>query len=473
MSYPQLDLNILKSITSNRKRALEFAAQLDEKVFDQTVWMFSKHIVGYIKNYKEVPTLRGVIEKLKSDKNDLVINKIKEVWELLEKTEYDDREFPIDLESIKNRYLEKKIVEYKNHLNEVEVINPATQLIKLRKLFTDIKSTEEEKTFEKRTLKQNLPLFAELYNAKKNKDGSLKGLKTGFAAFDRYTGGLEGSDFVLIIGESNAGKSLLLNSMGMDTWLQGNTIDNLDDSKGANVLLFSLEMPYANCFDRLLARLSGVAFSKIKNAQLNKEEFKKVRLATDFIKSSKYEFEIVDMPDASSNDVKRVLDETLDNYQPHLIVVDYLGIMRTNDDVDEADWMKQQMAAYELRTGISRKYNIPILTAAQATIKSAKEGQEVGMSRISRSRNIMSHATTALQIEMRDKEALDPMMYPDSFISIIKNRNGAKGRYRIMKDFANSSFFDAEENKEDGQVSDSFTEYNPEDLSERLMDLDV
>ena len=53
---------------------------------------------------------------------------------------------------------------------------------------------------------------------------------------------------------------------------QSNTIESNTFVPGKNIVYFSLEMPYENCFNRLLSSLSGVPYKKIENAKCNKEE---------------------------------------------------------------------------------------------------------------------------------------------------------------------------------------------------------
>ena len=72
MNY-NLDLVILKTLINNKKHALDFANECDPKLFSPDVWNFANLVVGYVKTYKELPTLRVIVEKLEKGSNDRLI----------------------------------------------------------------------------------------------------------------------------------------------------------------------------------------------------------------------------------------------------------------------------------------------------------------------------------------------------------------------------------------------------------------
>src|ERR1700676_5529069 len=98
MSYPSIDLCILKTITSNKKHALDFVNEQDTKLFGSDIWNFANLVVGYIRTYKELPTLRVITEKLSKGNNEKLIEKVTTVWNQLEKIEVNDKEYKHDLE---------------------------------------------------------------------------------------------------------------------------------------------------------------------------------------------------------------------------------------------------------------------------------------------------------------------------------------------------------------------------------------
>ena len=462
MSFNELDLSILKAITTNKKQALDFADDCDAKLFSPEVWNFANIVVGYIRNYKEVPTLRVITERLAKGSNDKLIDNVKKIWEQLEKATHNDKEYKHDLEKLKKRFAEKQIATIRDSFAKMDLgsMDVSKAVSEMQKTVQTIQTLSQAKSFDRRTLKEALPSFVDKFNARRNNPKIDEGLKVGYSFFDYATNGVKPADFIIIAGESGFGKSLLLNNMGVQTWMQENTLDMTSNFKpGKNIIYFSLEMPYDDCFNRLLSRLSGVPSRRIDSANVDHEEFLKIKKALDFINNYPYHFEIVDIADASANDLEIILNDA--QFQFDAIFIDYLGIMKPNHHSEEADWLKQGVIAYETR-GIARKYKLPVFTAVQLNRKSnAKDSSEsIGLSRLARSATIATHATTVIQIENRPFEE----NHPDFIYHIIKNRKGPKGKGKLIKNLACATLLD-EKIEEDMTV---FEMRNPDDISEKI-----
>lgn len=462
-----LDLVILKVLISNKKYALEFVNEYDAKLFSPEVWNFANVIINYIKNYKELPTLRIISERLNKGNNSKLLENINKIWEQINSVVYDDKEYLHDLEKLKKRFAEKQIITIKEKLGSLDPGNIDVNRVvnDIQKSIHSVNSISQTKSYERKTLKEALPSFTERFNAKKNNPDLETGIKTGYSFLDYSCNGLKPADFLIIAGESGFGKSLFLNNLSLQIWLQQNSIFNGNNfTEGKNVVFFSLEMPYDDCFNRIIGRLSGVPIRKIENAALNKEEFHKVKQALDFIKNYPYNFEIIDISDVCANDCNAILDDI--HYQVDVVAVDYLGIMNTNERSDDDDWLKQGQCAYELRA-IGRKRQIPILSAAQLNRKNPNKSSEenIGLNRLARSGTIATHATTILQIESRDKEEL----FNDINIHIIKQRKGPKLKGRLLKDLSCATLLDIP--GEYSEMDNYFTDMD--DISEQIEDLEL
>jgi replicative DNA helicase len=438
MKYNQLDLSVLKAITSSKKHALDFVNECDHRIFSPDVWNFANIVVGYIKTYKEPPTLRVLTDKMSKSGNSAQIEYLNEVWRAISSLSYDEKEFRYDLDKLKAKYVERQLSALKSKLDTAD-LNDTTLFTDVQRTCQNVDSITRAKSFERRTLKEAIPSFRDKFNARRTNSTIESKIKTGYSFLDQATNGIGSADFVIIAGESGFGKSLLLNNMGIQVWMQENTIEMKDNFiPGKNVLYFSLEMPYDDCFNRLLSRLSGVPSRKIENAQVSKEEANKIRQALDFISNYPYQFEIVDIPDASANDIEAILSDV--SYNVDAVFIDYLGIMKPNQAVEESDWLKQGIIAYETRA-IGRKFNLPVFTAVQLNRKSpTKDSSEnIGLARLARSATIATHATTVIQIESRQNEEL----HPNLLLHIIKNRKGIKTKGALLKNLACATLLDS------------------------------
>lgn len=467
----ELDLSILKNLVSDKRNALDFINECDTKVFGSEFWNFANIVVSYIRTYRDVPTLRVIEERLaRGGGNDKLQETVRKIWDQLDRINIRSSEYRFELEKIKKRYAEKQIHSFNEWVGKQDAgtmdISKAT--MEMQKALQAIKGMNEAKTYERKTLRNNVTAFQEKFNAKRTDPKVDVGLQTGYSFFDFSTNGVKPADFVIIAGESGFGKSLFLMNMAVQVWLQGNTVDMTSHFKeGKNIVYFSLEMPYEDCFNRLLSRLSGVPSRKLDNPSLyplEPEEFQKVKEALTFIKNYPYEFEIVDIADACSNDLDMILNDI--QYNIDGVFVDYLGIMKPNEKGEEQDWLKQGIVAYEVR-GIGRRRNLPLFSAVQLNRKaqSKDSAENIGLSRLARSATIATHATQVIQIENRPNEE----NFPDFIYHLIKNRKGPKGKGRLIKNLACATLLD--EVSEQDQTT--FEMRDPDDISGKIELLDI
>ena len=243
--------------------------------------------------------------------------------------------------------------------------------------------------------------------------------------------------------------SMLLNAFGKHIWLQDNTIDTPPDSftRGYNVLYFSLEMPYQDCFIRFLASLANVPQRALAKSTLMQEEMRRVNKAYEFIKKYQengYYFDIVDVPrNLTIEELELRYHDALLRYHPDVVIVDYMGLMNSKLFAKEQDWLKMGAIAASLHE-FARAYDCVVITAAQLTdLKRSSQGSQeesrrVGVHRWGRSSLIMHHVNTGIQIETRQNE----INFPDLKIHVVKNRKGPLGEGALIKNFANASLVD-------------------------------
>jgi len=464
----QLDLVILKVLTSHKKHALDFVNEYDPKLFSTEVWNFANLVYNYVKTYKELPTERVMVEKLSKGNNAKLVEHIKKVWAQLNTVEYDDKEYKHDLSKLKKRYAEQQLFNMKDQFDKLnpDAIDISKTVGEMSKAIQSIKSLDQVKAYEKKTLKDAVPAFKEEYNAKLENPNFDRGMRTGYSYLDNVTDGLRPGELVLIGGESGAGKSMFLMNIAIQMWLQENNIDMMEDfGPGCGVLYFSLEMPFKPCFNRVLARLSGNPSKKIRNSSLVGDEITKLQKALRFIKRYPYQFEIVDIPrGATMESMEIIFEEAKATYDPKVIVIDYLGLMDYDGGKEMDDWLKLGKISEKIHE-FARVHNVTTLSAVQLNRSKGKEAEDkIGMHRIGRSALIMTNANIAVQIETRPNEK----DYPDMNYHLIKNRDGELGAGKVIKNLAAGSLID-DKVEEDPTT---FEMRDPDDISEKIELLD-
>lgn len=465
----QLELEVLKGLITSKKSALEFTSEIDitkHNIFSPDLWHFAITVVNYIKTYKEVPTIKILCEKISKTLNNDAIENFKNVWDKVNSSNFEEKEFKFNLEKLKQKFSERQILLIKDKMSKIDSssLDVNKTLNDLQKSLQNINALGKNQAYINVDVKDYLQTFSDSFNAKKNNPDLDKGIISGYSYFDYATNGIKPADMVLIAGETGFGKSLFLKNIAVQVWLQGNNPFEEPKVKGKNVIYFSLEMPYEDCFNRFIARLSSVPSRDIENASLANDDFQKIKKCLQFIKKYDSKFTIVDITDANANDIEAILINSEDKYDA--VFIDYIGIMKTNMHSEDQDWLKQGIIAYETRA-IARKHSIPIFSAVQLNRKSnSKESSDnIGLSRLARSSTIATHATHIIQIESRQNEET----YPDFIYHLIKNRKGPKGKGTLIKNLACSTLLD---HKEEHDNYDSFFT-DQYDISKEMEDLQI
>jgi len=468
MTY-NLDLVILKTLVTNKKHALDFVNECDIKLFSSEVFHFADLVIGYIRTYKDLPTQRVMVERLSKGKNEQLIDRVNKIWAQIEKTDYNDREYKHDLGVMKKRFAEKQLTGMKEQLGKLEpgAMDIDKTINDMNKAIQSIKALNQVKAYERKTLKEAVSIFREEYNAKMENHDFDKGILTGYSYLDNVTDGLRPGELILIGGESGAGKSMLLMNMALQCWIQGNTIDMIDNFKpGNSILYFSLEMPFKPCLNRVLSRLSGNPSKKIRNATLNGDEAIKLKKALKFISNYPCQFEIVDIPrGATMESMEVIFEEAKAYYDPKIVVIDYLGLM-DYEGADMEDWLKLGKIAEKIHE-FARVHGLIVLSAIQLNRGKGGKGTEekIGLHRIGRSALIMQNANIGIQIETRANEK----SFPDMYYHLIKNRDGELGKGKLIKNLAAGTLID-EKNDEDPTT---FEMHDIDDISEKVELLDI
>lgn len=446
----ELDLRVLKGIVGDKVNALTFVYRYDHTLFDEDIQRFAKLVLDYTKHFRAPPTRRTLLDR--HDGNTNLTQLINDSWDELDNLEYDIKEYTYDLAELKHRFQVRGVEEVKAQAASDDIDNlsdPEGYFNKLSLAINRVTSLDLERSHIQKPVGDYVDEFAEGYESRKLHPESCPEIKTGFSMIDAVTGGMAPGELIMGGAETNGGKSMLLNAFGKQIWLQENTIDTHPDSftQGYNILYFSLEMPYQDCFIRFLASLANVPQRALAKSHLTQEEFRRVEKAYNFIKKYQekgYYFDIVDVPrNLTIEELELRYHDALLRYHPDVVIVDYMGLMNSKLFAKEQDWLKMGAIAASLHE-FARAYDCVVITAAQLTdLKRSSQGSQeesrrVGVHRWGRSSLIMHHVNIGIQIETRQNE----INFPDLKIHVVKNRKGPLGEGSLIKNFANASLVD-------------------------------
>ena len=135
--------------------------------------------------------------------------------------------------------------------------------------------------------------------------------------------------------------------------------------QGHNVLFLPLEMDWEDFVTRMVCNITQVSYKSILNPkQMTDEEFQKVKDAQLWVKS-KSKFALLDVDEQISIPVlRREIEKRANYFSPEVLVVDYLGLLKTNSKYGQ----RHDLALGELTKSLKflgKKHGFHVITAAQ------------------------------------------------------------------------------------------------------------
>ncbi len=262
----------------------------------------------------------------------------------------------------------------------------------------------------------------------------IQGLSTGIPSLDSALGGgYMKKTLNLISAPSHGGKSALLACIAA----------NMVFMKKLNVLYITLEMSEEETAKRIDANILDIDINKLPSVP-EQEIMDKFNA----IKDRMGELIIKEYPAGTFNTIhlEGLINELeAKGFEPDIVMIDYLGLMassRTTLQKSGGTYMYIKTIAEECH-GFSKKYDIPVVSAAQLN-RSAFGNSEVGMESISESIGLAATADTMLAMiateQMRELNQVQ--------IKFLKNRNtGMLGSIMLESDYPKMRYTDYDEDK--------------------------
>jgi len=195
------------------------------------------------------------------------------------------------------------------------------------------------------------PAIEKLDQLRKNQ-GTVIGVETGFADFDRKTAGMQPSDLILIGSRPSMGKTSLLLNIAQHAAIK----------KNVTTALFSLEMSKEQLFNRILSSEASIDAQKIRIGNLSSDDMAVISKAV--IPISMAPLYIDETPAITVSEVRAKCRRLKTEKNLGLIVIDYLQLMSGQNARSESRQMEISEISRSLK-GLAKELNVPVLTAAQ------------------------------------------------------------------------------------------------------------
>jgi len=191
-------------------------------------------------------------------------------------------------------------------------------------------------------------------DARMQRQHAYGGLETGLVDFDELTGGLHGSELVILAARPSMGKTALALNIAEHIALD-------DRGPGKAVLMVSLEMSALEVGDRLLCSRSRVNSHRLRNGQLSAEDSR--RLIQTAAEVSRAPLFIDDSPSRNMTEIAATARRLKRQDDLAVIIIDYLQLI---DPDNTRDPRQEQVARISRRLkGLARELNVPVLCLAQ------------------------------------------------------------------------------------------------------------
>lgn len=260
--------------------------------------------------------------------------------------------------------------------------------------------------------------FDNLEKNYKNKK-AVTGLQTGYLDLDYKTKGLQNTDLIILAARPGTGKTAFALNLALNAALR--------DS--ASVAIFSLEMSKLQLVQRLIACDSMVELSKIKDGNLEMEDFEKIYESLNILSNLNIYLDDtpgISIPQIRSKCRRQKIKSSLD-----LIIIDYLQLMGSDQKV-ESRQVEISRISRSLKI-LAKEMNCPVIALSQlsrAPEARTKEHRPI-LSDLRESGSIEQDADIVMFLyrdEMYNKDTEDIGI---TELIISKHRNGETGTIKL------------------------------------------
>ena len=254
-------------------------------------------------------------------------------------------------------------------------------------------------------------------------DGATAGIPTGFADIDGMTGGLHGSELLIVAGRPSMGK----------TAFATNIADHVAVEQKKPTIIFSLEMARVELAQRMLCCHGRVDAHRLRAGYLSTAENQALAKASGELSASP--LYIDDSPSRTVTEIGAVARRLKRQEDLGLIVIDYLGLIEPDNPSDPR---QEQVAKIARRLkGLARELNVPVLCLAQ--LNRAAEATKDNRPRLSHLREsgaIEQDADVVMFVHREEyyhkRETAEEMgIVGQAEIMIAKQRNGPVGDVKL------------------------------------------
>jgi replicative DNA helicase len=295
-----------------------------------------------------------------------------------------------------------------------------------------------------------------------NSGGHLSGITTGLESLNAKVGGMHKSDLIIVAGRPGMGKSALGTNIGFAAAQRymRDIEDGLDpeQSVGAPVALFSLEMSADQLATRVLAEQSGISSESLRMGKISKGEFRDLARAAGELES--LPLYIDDTPGLTIAALRARARRLKRQKGIGMVIVDYLQLLQGSGRNGNDNRVQEISEISRGLKQLAKELDVPVIGLSQLSrAVEQREDKRPQLSDLRESGSIEQDADIVLFIYREDyylaarqpgddhpdfAEWQEEMgrVYGLAEIIVAKQRHGATGKVRVKFDSRITKFSD-------------------------------
>ncbi|MGB3626772.1 MAG: replicative DNA helicase, partial [Henriciella sp.] len=212
-------------------------------------------------------------------------------------------------------------------------------------------------------LKESLQMAEAAYQ----RDGKIAGIAAHLDDLDQKLGGFHKSDLVILAGRPSMGKTTLATNIAFNAANACRREVQDDGSKktveGAVVAFFSLEMSSEQLATRIIAERTGINAHRIRQGDLDKHDFEKIREATEELQN--LPLYIDDQGGISISQVAARARRLKRTVGLDMIVIDYLQLLTGSGGKSNENRVQEITQITMGLKALAKDLNVPVIALSQ------------------------------------------------------------------------------------------------------------
>ena len=197
-----------------------------------------------------------------------------------------------------------------------------------------------------------------------NSGGNISGKTTGLTSLNQKIGGLHDSDLIILAGRPGMGKTSLVTNIAFncaDRYLRDQH-DGIEDSVGAGVAFFSLEMSADQLATRILSEQAEISSEALRMGKISRDDFQRLSFASQRL--AELPLYIDDTPALTIAALRTRARRLKRKHGIGLIVVDYLQLLQGSGRANDNRVNEISEISRGLKT-LAKELEVPVIALSQ------------------------------------------------------------------------------------------------------------